>query len=100
MFRAYLISLHTLPLILCGTNIILTKIVFLKGDSKILSIAGLIYMIFNGFGTLEIGHALYGIATWESFPATVGTFVFQSVLLGIIHYSTALAMQKMHKYEE
>jgi hypothetical protein len=98
MFRAYLISLHTLPFIFCGINLLLTKIVFLKGDFKFLSAAGLIYMIFNGFGTLEIGHELYGIATWESFPETVGAFVFQSILLGIIHFVTAICMQRSHNY--
>lgn len=67
MFRAYLITLHTLPLLFCGINIMITKIVFLRGDYKFLIIAGFMYMIFNGFGTLEIGHSLYGCATWEDF---------------------------------
>lgn len=45
----------------------ITKIIFLKGDYKFLIFAGMIYMIFNGFGTLEIGHEIYGLAPWDNF---------------------------------
>jgi hypothetical protein len=92
--------LHTLPLIFCALNIMITKIIFLRGDFKFLMAAGMIYMIFNGFGTLEIGHSLYGFVDWTEFTSTVGTFIGQSVLLGIIHYTTAVWMQKAHSYQE
>jgi hypothetical protein len=98
MFTVYLISLHTLPLICCFVNIMITKIIFLRGDYKFSMSAGMIYMIFNGFGTLEIGHELYGCVPWDNFSSTVGMFVFQSILLGIIHYISAVCMQKTHSY--
>lgn len=98
MFAAYLISLHTLPLLFCSVNIMISKIIFLRGDYKFLMAAGMIYMIFNGFGTLEIGHDLYGFALWDDFTKTSITFVLQSILLGMIHSISAVLMQKAHSY--
>jgi len=98
MFDAYLITLHTIPFIFCAINILISKIIFLRGDYKYLMAAGMIYMIFNGFGTLEIGHEIYGCVMWDNFTKTIATFVGQSVLLGIIHYTTAVWMQKAHNY--
>ena len=70
----------------------ISKIIFLKADYKFLLMAGMIYMIFNGFGTLEIGHELYGWAKWDDLLDTFCMFGFQSVLLGIIHYASAMCL--------
>ena len=73
--KIHLTTLHTLPLLFVTLNILVTKIVFLQRDYKICGFAGLIYMIFNAFGTFAIGHPLYPIATWSDIYGTVGMFI-------------------------
>jgi hypothetical protein len=80
--KVHLTTLHTLPLLFVSINMLVTKIVFLQRDYKICGFVGLIYMIFNAFGTFAIGHPLYPIINWQTFfYGTIGWFILQSMIL-------------------
>ena len=58
MFKIYLISVHTIPVITSTGQIVLTRMYLLKKDWMKVCVAGLAYMVCSGFITFLAGHPI------------------------------------------
>ena len=63
---------HTYPAATILANIMLTKIAFISSHYVYCIRIGVIYAVFNYWGTLSRGYPLYWFLKWESVPETIG----------------------------
>lgn len=97
VFDLHMATEHILPLLITGSNIVLTDMYLLKSDWKAATIAGIIYMFANALGTYMQGAGLYPVADWTNIPLTVFLYSLQAVILGAIQYGVAAYSQKVYK---
>jgi hypothetical protein len=59
---------HSYPAVAMIANIWLSRVAFIRGHYIYCIRIGIVYAIFNYWGTLSRGHPLYPFLTWESVP--------------------------------
>ena len=76
--------------------------VFLKQDSKICFLTGMLYLACQGLVVLYYNEAPYNfpLLDWSSPLVTIGVFTIQSIVFYMLNYLIALITQKIHKFVE
>jgi len=71
----------------------MTDMVFLKKDCKMCFTAGILYIGADYLGFKAEGHPMYPIVDWTNYETTIGIFFIQAVILGLLEYLIASALQ-------
>lgn len=67
--------LHATPIIMTTVNIYFSDIKILRADWKLVTWHGFFYMFANWLGAFDMGHEVYPLITWKSYPVTIGIFL-------------------------
>ena len=62
---------HTYPAFAMVANIMLSRVAFIRSHYLYCVRIGVIYSVFNYWGTLSRGHPLYPFLTWENVPISI-----------------------------
>ena len=66
---------HSYPAAAILANIMLSRIAFIRSHYMYFIRIGVIYAVFNYWGTLSRGYPLYPFLTWESIPETIAVCI-------------------------
>ena len=98
---------HIFPIVFSVTDLVLTKMYFLKKDTLYVFIAGIAYMFWDMIGSWAtfkgngFGRGVYNIPgiNWDNFWLSFAMWVFQAFVMAGFHYTLCVITQRIYLRE-
>lgn len=96
--RIHMAAIHTLPFISTSINVLLTDLILLKQDWKLMVALGVFYMFANLLGVYDCGMPLYPIIDWKNTLHTVFCFICIITCKTSLYYIYAVMIEKLIRH--
>ena len=95
--RVHMTVIHTLPLVSTLINVLLTDMILLKKDWKLMIVLGIMYVFANFLGVYDSGMPLYPVLDWNNVFHTLFCFICIITIKTSLYYLIAMMIEKFKR---